>query len=63
MNWNCIAVLGWAGLGDFLVTVFVYFLKYVFGVHMSLGKPGWDWWNKSVQGWFKVFVVFMFKYL
>lgn len=40
MNWNYIAVLGWVGLGDFLVTVFVYFLKSVFGVHVSLGKPG-----------------------
>lgn len=39
MNGNYIAVLGWAGLGGFLVFIFVYFEKNLFTVQVSLGKP------------------------
>ena len=45
---------------------FCLFLKYVFGVQVSLGKADWDfkdWWNKPAQGCFNVFRVFMFKCL
>lgn len=42
---------------------FCLFLKYVFGVQVSLGKADWDWWNKPAQGCFKVFRVVTFKCL